>query len=49
MFEIITSYTRDQALKRSEINFENNKNINIGYNVASAAIKTLQSRIQNNI
>ena len=49
MFGVITSYTRDQALKRSEINFENNKNFNIGYNVANAAIKTLQSRIQNNI
>ena len=49
MFGVITAYTRDQALKRSEVNFENSKNINIGYNVTNAAIETLQSRKQNNI
>ena len=44
MFGVITAYTREQALKRSEVNFGNQENINIGYNIASAAIEILSSK-----
>tara|TARA_X000001036_G_C20635118_1_gene788766 strand:- start:676 stop:1182 length:507 start_codon:yes stop_codon:yes gene_type:complete len=43
MFGVITAYTREQALKRSEVNFDNQENLNIGYNVTNAAIETLLS------
>ena len=41
MFGVITTYNKSQALDRSKINFDNKDNLNIGYNVANAAIKTL--------
>ena len=44
MFGVITAYTREQALKRSEVNFGSQENINIGYNVANAAIEILSSK-----
>ena len=43
MFGVITAYDKDQAIARSETDFNSNKNLNIGYNVADAAIKTLLS------
>ena len=36
---VITSFNREQALKRSEVNFGSQENNNIGYNVANAAIE----------
>ena len=44
MFGVITAYTREQALKRSEVNFGSQENNNIGYNVANAAIEILSSK-----
>ena len=44
MFGVITAYTREQALKRSEVNFGSQENINIGYNIANAAIEILSSK-----
>ena len=44
MFGVITAYTREQALKRSEVNFGSQENINIGYNAANAAIEILSSK-----
>ena len=44
MFGVITAYTREQALKRSEVNFGSQENKNIGYNVANAAIEILSSK-----
>ena len=41
---VITSFNREQALKRSEVNFGSQENINIGYNVANAAIEILSSK-----
>lgn len=41
MFGVITAYNESQAMNRSKINFNNKDNLNIGYNVANAAIKTL--------
>ena len=38
---IITSYDRNQALNRSMTNFDEENNLNIGYNACSAAIKLL--------
>lgn len=38
MFGVITAYNKDQAFKRSEINFSCKENYNIGYEVANAAI-----------
>ena len=43
MFGVITTYTREQANDRSQIKFEDTSNRNIGYDVASAAIKTFSS------
>ena len=37
----ITSYDRNQALNRSMTNFDEENNLNIGYNACSAAIKLL--------
>ena len=43
MFGVITAYDKNQAIARSKTDFNSNKNLNIGYNVADAAIKTLLS------
>ena len=48
MFGVITAYTKEQALNRSQANFNNNSNKNIGYNVANAAIETLSSITKHN-
>ena len=48
MFGVITAYTKEQALNRSQANFDNNSNKNIGYNVANAAIETLSSITKHN-
>ena len=43
MFGIITAYTRQQALARSGVNFDEAGNYNIGYNVTEAAFATIDS------
>ena len=43
MFGVITSYTREQALARSQTNFNEADNCNIGYNVTKAAFETIYS------
>ena len=43
MFGVITAYDKDQAIARSKTDFNSNENLNIGYNAADAAIKTLVS------
>tara|TARA_B100001996_G_scaffold211829_1_gene162601 strand:+ start:858 stop:1340 length:483 start_codon:yes stop_codon:yes gene_type:complete len=40
---VITAYSKEQAIRRSETNFDNNDNLNIGYNVANAAFKIIDS------
>ena len=49
MFGVITAYNKEQAIKRSVTDFEEETNYNIGYNVASAAIKTIISKEKNNL
>jgi 6,7-dimethyl-8-ribityllumazine synthase len=49
MFGVITAYNKEQAIKRSATDFEEETNYNIGYNVASAAIKTITSKEKNNL
>ena len=49
MFGVITAYTKEQALNRSQANFGNNSNKNIGYNVANAAIEILSSKTKHNL
>ena len=39
IFGVITAYNKEQAICRSQTNFENKDNLNIGYNVANAAFK----------
>jgi 6,7-dimethyl-8-ribityllumazine synthase len=50
LFGVITSYTRDQALARSQVNFNEVNNYNIGYNVTEAAFEIINSvsTLQNN-
>ena len=50
LFGVITSYTRDQALTRSQVNFNEVNNYNIGYNVTEAAFEIINSvsTLQNN-
>ena len=43
MFGVITAYNKSQAVERSQINFDNKDNYNIGYNVAKAAISMIDS------
>ena len=49
MFGVITAFNKEQAVKRSGTDFKNVTNYNIGYNVASAAIKTIKSKEKNNL
>ena len=49
MFCVITAYNKEPAIKRSGKDFEEETNYNIGYNVASAAIKTIISKEKNNL
>ena len=49
MFGVITAYNKEQAIKRSGTDFKEENNYNIGYNVASAAIKTIISKEKNNL
>ena len=44
LFGVITAFSKEQAIARSEINFNNPNNRNIGFNVANAA-KTLMHEI----
>tara|TARA_B100000575_G_scaffold266311_1_gene243551 strand:+ start:511 stop:969 length:459 start_codon:yes stop_codon:yes gene_type:complete len=44
LFGVITAFNKEQAIARSEINFNNPDNRNIGFNVANAA-KTLMYEI----
>ncbi len=44
LFGVITAFNKEQAIARSEINFNNPDNRNIGFNVANAA-KTLMNEI----
>jgi len=49
MFGVITAYNKEQAIIRSGTDFKAENNYNIGYNVASAAIKTITSKEKNNL
>ena len=44
LFGVITAFTKEQAIARSEINFNSSNNRNIGFNVANAA-KTLMAKL----
>jgi|TARA_B110000263_G_C15094323_1_gene412287 6,7-dimethyl-8-ribityllumazine synthase len=44
MFGVITAYNREQAIARSQVDFDNKDNLNIGFNVANAAAQTLISK-----
>jgi len=44
LFGVITAFSKEQAIARSEINFNSPNNRNIGFNVANAA-KTLMQEI----
>jgi len=43
IFGVITAYNKEQAISRSQTDFKNNDNLNIGYNVANAAFKVIES------
>tara|TARA_S200000501_G_scaffold39665_1_gene32383 strand:- start:2065 stop:2529 length:465 start_codon:yes stop_codon:yes gene_type:complete len=49
MLGVITAYTKEQAIARSQIDFDEAGNLNIGYNAANAAFQTLISKKNHNL